>query len=334
MDHILFKDERLNGWEYGMLRSFEKAIIKNTGARIASIPMYDYPGVNKLLPYFGNGMNRDKYRKYFPKQKFQASGDVAWCILMGPENYLFDLYSSWAENFKVKILYLFDTLPGQYPLIKKLFSNNKWDILITAFNDAAEDLQKLTGRKWHVIEQAADDIIFSPVPFEQKNIHFSAYGRRYQPFHEALKEFCAVNKLYYDYTTHDARHPVVGAEELYKQYAWHINHSLFTVSWPVEFTNSQRAGHLHPITCRWFEAASAGTLILGKAPDNDGFKQMLKEDLVVEINPDAPRKEVLNKLDDIWQKRESLYRKANTIQQENINRWTWNARVESILKLI
>lgn len=193
------------------------------------------------------------YRKYFPCQEFELQADVAWCILMGPENYQLDLFKNWNIRCKTKILYLFDTLPAQYPLIKRLFSNNIWDILITSFNDAVADLENITGRKWHSIEQAADIDLFKPVPVNDRLIHFSSYGRRYPEVHLAIKDFCVSNGLCYDYTTHDGKHPVVDSTELYRQYAWHLSHSLFTLSWPVELTNPSRAGHLHPITCRWFK---------------------------------------------------------------------------------
>ncbi|HVZ97120.1 MAG TPA: hypothetical protein VG847_09615, partial [Chitinophagaceae bacterium] len=264
MKHVVIKDDRLNGWEYGMLRSFEMAIVEETGASVFEIPKYEFvPG---LLPHFGQGMKRGVYRKYFPKQEMKLECDVAWCILMGPENYRLDLYTQWDKTCKIKILYFFDTLPGQYPLIKRILSNHSWDILITSFNDAVDDLEKITGRKWHCVEQAVDKRLFHPVSFNERKIQFSAYGRKYPVFHQVLKDFCGSNGLYYDYTTHDAKHPVEDATELYRQYAWHLSHSVFTVSWPVELTSPARAGHLHPITCRWFEAAASGTAIIGKQP--------------------------------------------------------------------
>ncbi len=329
MKHILIKDRLLEGKEYGTLRSFEEAVIQETGAVIVEIP--DHQVSQDYLKHFAHGMNRARYRKFFPKKEYTIEADTAWCILMGPENYRLDLFKGWSEKCKTKILYLFDTLPSQYPLIKKLFSNNDWDILITSFNDAVEDLQKLTGRKWHTLEQATDISFFKPVPLPERTIHFSSYGRRLPLFHEAVKDFCAQNDLYYDYTTSVAWEKDSDRRDLYKQYAWHLNHSIFTFSWPVELTHPQRAGHLHPITCRWFEAAAAGTVMVGQAPANEIFNSVLFPDAVRAMQMAADKTIIFKQLQMLWDKKEIYHQHAADMQQRFNHQWSWNERVRRIL---
>jgi hypothetical protein len=331
MQHVIIKDNDLNGWEYGMLRSFEKAIVKETNATTVNIPKYSFD--RNYLKHFGHGMKRGVYRRYFPRQAFDIEADVAWYILMGPENYRLDLYKNWERGGKKKILYLYDTLPSQYAAIKRLFSNNHWDVLITSFNDAVADLEKITGRKWHCIEQAADIDLFKPVPVSERTIHFSSYGRRHLPLHEALIEFCAVNNLYYDYTTHDGKHPTADSSELYKQYAWHLAHSMFTFSWPVELTNPQRAGHLRPVTCRWFEAAAAGTVIAGQAPDNAAFSKYLSNDIVVKLDYNSSRSEYLKSLDTLFKNYDKYHNRAFQLSQQLMPSISWKDRVKRIIDL-
>ena len=117
MQHTIIRDPELNGWEYGMLRSFERAVSDVTGAAICEIPAYTI--LKNHIHHFGQGMNKAKFRRYFPKQPLSIPGDICWYILMGPENYRLDLYNGWDKNVKTKILYLYDTFPSQYPLIKK-----------------------------------------------------------------------------------------------------------------------------------------------------------------------------------------------------------------------
>jgi hypothetical protein len=329
MNHVVIRDISLNGWEYGMLRSFEREITKETGAAIVDIPDYTFaPG---YMHYFGHGMVRGKYRQHFPRQNFSVNADIAWCVLMGPENYRLDLYKNWQAGCKTKILYLYDTLPSQYPLIKRLFSNNTWDLLITSFNDAVDDLTRITGRKWHCAEQAADLDVFNPVPLDQRLIHFSSYGRRNPLLHDSVKDFCSVNGLYYDYTTHDARHPVADAAELYRQYAWHLSHSVFTFSWPVELTHPIRAGHLHPVTCRWFEAAAAGTVMLGQSPRNALFDTIFFEHMVKPVQLSGNSNSIYQQLELLWQNRAAHIQYAAGKQQQYRQSWGWNERVKRIL---
>ena len=332
MNHILLRDPALQGWEYGMQRSFEAAIRQITAARVVDIPAYSF--APKYMHHFGHGMNKAGLRKFFPRQPFVLNADVAWYVLMAPENYRLDLFEGWANSCRKKVLYLYDTLPAQYPLIKKLFSDGTWDILITSFDDAVEDLQRETGQKWHSVEQAADEDLFEPVAIEHRHIHFSSYGRRYPKVHEVVQEFCNENGLYYDFTTHDGRHPTAEPSDLYKQYAWHMNHALFTFSWPVEFTNPARAGHLKPVTCRWFEAAAAGTILVGKAPGNNKFNTFFDKDLVHPIDPDADPASIKKTIQQLWDQRQELFNKAFAFAKENRKNLVWQERVRRIVAIL
>jgi hypothetical protein len=330
LKHVVIRNPFLNGWEYGMLKALENAIIEGTNAQVINMPDV---GKDKLLEKTQHGMRLSSLRKLIPKKQLDIDADVLWCILMGPENMTLDLFKGW-KKVKHRIVYLFDTLPPQYPLIRSLFSSDDFNIKIASFNDAKEDLEKLTGRKWQVIEQAATEGLFHPVPFENKIIHFSSYGRRWPVLHEALLEFCLQNNLYYDFTTHDGRHPAAEPEILYRQYAWHLNHSLFTFSWPVELTNPARAGHLHPITCRWFEAACAGAVTIGKKPANEKFDHYLFPEAVLELDPAGKKEDMFSKLEQIWEKRKSLYDRACELQKLHYSKLIWKNRLQRMLKLI
>ncbi|MEO6930011.1 MAG: hypothetical protein ABI151_00205, partial [Chitinophagaceae bacterium] len=251
-----------------------------------------------------------------------------------PENFELDLFSGWAKNVKHRVAYIYDTLEPQFPLIKKLFSNDDFNLKITSFNDAVPLLETLTGKNWYCIEQAVPEGLFTPVAQSEKVIDFSSYGRKLPVFHAALLEFCKVNGLYYDYTTHAFNHPVAPEDELYRQYAWHLTHSKFTVSWPVEVTNPTRAGVLHPVTCRWFEAAASATIIIGRQPANDQFEKMLAPNLVVEIDPFEAKPVILSRLDQIYNNYERLQENAFTTRVANLGRWTWKNKVERMRQLV
>jgi hypothetical protein len=314
-----------------MLRALENEIIRQTNASVVNIPDYDN---NILLKKSAHGMRLDKVRTVLPKKPLQVDADVVWFILMGPENHVLDLFSQWDIKAKHRIVYIFDTLPPQFNLVKRLYSNDQFNIRITSFPDAVEDLESITGKKWFAIEQAVPEDLFVPVPFEKKVIHFSSYGRKLPVFHDILLEFCKKNNLYYDFTTHDAKHPTAPEEDLYRQYAWHMSHSLFTVSWPVELTNPKRAGNLHPVTCRWFEAAAAGTCIIGQKPGNNTFDEMLHPDIVIDIDPFSAPAEITKRLEFIWSAREQMAEKARRIQESNTGKWTWTERVHRMMQIL
>ena len=331
LKHVLLRNPRLKGWEYGMLRALEEEIILQTGALVLEVPDYGMPAV---LDRAGHGMRWDTARKLLPKKTLKVEADVIWYILMGPENYELDLFRDWNQTAKIRIVYLFDTLEPQFNLTQQLFSGDDFNIRITSFNDAVPHLEALTAQKWHVIEQAVPANLFVAVPLKEKVIDFSSYGRKFPVFHDALLEFCRTNGLYYDYTMHDVKHPTAPEDELYRQYAWHLTHSKFTVSWPVELTNPSRAGRLHPITCRWFEAAASSTVIIGRKPGNVTFDEVLAPGLVVEIDPFEERWLILQKLDKIYGNYEELSERLNQVRSKNINRWTWADKVNRMKILL
>ena len=84
LKHVLLKNARLKGWEYGMLRALEEEIVHQTGATVVEVPDY---GLHPLTSRVGHSMRWDPARKLLPKKSFPVEADVLWYILMGPENY-------------------------------------------------------------------------------------------------------------------------------------------------------------------------------------------------------------------------------------------------------
>jgi hypothetical protein len=328
MKHVILRNPSLNGWEHGTLRALEEAIRELTGAIPVDTPRYNgFKWVNKL----GFGTRYETLRALCPKKTLRIETDVIWYVLMGPENYELDLFQGWDTGAKYRIVYLFDTLESQIPLIKKLFSGDTFTHCFTSFRDAVPMLEKQTGRKWYSVEQAVPGSLFYPVPMEEKIIHFSSYGRRQERFHLILSGFCRSKGLIYDYTTHGRYKPVASEEELYRQYAWHIRHSLFAVSWPVELTHPQRAGSLSPITCRWFEAASAAATILGHQPANPDFESVLAPGYVINIDLNRDDEAIWEQLNDLWENRKEAYERSLRIALANKGKWTWQNRVKEML---
>lgn len=332
MKHVLLRNQWVSGWEYGVLRAFENTIVKITGAEIINYPERHISPL--LITHMGHGMSKGEYRHFLPKAKFAPEADVLWVILMGPENFELDLYKGWQNSAKKKVLYLCDTLPKQMNTIKRLFSNNVFDVCITAFEDAIPELERITNRKWHCVMQGAPPELFVPAPFEERLIHFSSYGRRFPAFHTALLEYCDRNNLYYDYSTQAKLPATADVSAIYKLYAWHITHSLFNVSWPLELTNPQNAGYLRPITTRWFESGLSACINIGKGPDNPKFYKELTPDIVEEINPFESVKNIHKQLDILWNKREELFKRSMERRDANKERWDWNNRVNAMLNLL
>ena len=333
MSHILIQNESVQGWENGMLRCLEEEIVRQTGAErlVAS----NSPLGRKLNRSLAHGTRYGGFRRFLPRRPLTlpAGAEVVWHVLMGPENYYLDRFQGWRGKAK-HVVYLFDTLPGQMDLIRRLFSGREWDVCVTSFDDAVPGLEQATGRTWHHADQAVSLDYFPPVPAAEKVVHFSSYGRRHPRVHEATLRFCEANGLYYDFTTHDRNGPTADPLTLFHQFGWHLSHSLFTFCWPVEVTNPSRAGELSPITCRWFEAAAAGAVVLGQPPLNPHFRAFFGDDSVVQINPEAGVSAIVNRLEQIWQQRKELSAQAIHLREQLGIRLDWSERVKRMLDFI
>lgn len=312
-----------------MVCSLQNEIARQTGAERLFLRRSD------LVRWVGLGTRFERFRRLLPKasRKLPNAIDVVWHVMMGPEGSALDLLDNWRGKHR-HVVYLFDTLPAQFEVIRRQFSGNDWNLRIASFEDAIPQLQQITQQPWHHVPQAVSLEYFKPAALPERVIHFSSYGRRDPRVHEAVMRFCKAHHLYYDYTTHNRKGPTAPPLELLHQYAWHLSHSIFTFCWPMEHTNAERAGYLSPLTCRWFEAAAAGAAIIGQPPKTAGFEKMFGPEAVNRLNPDADVATIIKQLELLWHRRADLSERALKLRQRLGLQLDWSQRVEEMLRLL
>jgi len=324
--HVVLTNPALRGLEYGMLRDFEDEIIRVTGAERVIAPSRSFP------PFIGgrlaHGTRYSGVRKWVPKEEYELKADVLWVVLMGPENFTLDMFKGWDRHVGLKILYLFDTFDEQLASVRRVVSATKWDFISTAFPGNREFLEQETQQPWHLIRHGVNLNRFRPAPIERRVIDFSAYGRRFEPVHKAMRDYCNRDGKYYDFTITASVQPELDPREHYAQYAWHLSHSIFNFCWPMEMTTPGRAKAHSPITCRWFEAAASGNVILGKAPADPGFEEIFGKDAVIEINHE--QEDPIAVVESLWEKREFYLKQALERRAKHSPKWSWVTRIDEI----
>jgi hypothetical protein len=329
--HVLLTVPGSHGFQFGMLRDFEAEIVRLTGASV--VPLPDWPAPPALRQRLAHGTRFANLRPYVPRRGgFAVDADVLWLVLMGPESSWLDLFRAWDDRVGYRIVYVYDTFAEQLPALRRLAAAAKWDLMITSFHGAVPMLRRETGREWVAVPQGVLLDRFAPVPASQRTIGVSSYGRRVEPVHEALDRWSDATGVYYDATVAATLNPRVPPSYLYKQYAFHLRHSWFTVAWPVELTNPSRAGDFSPVTCRWFEAAAAGTTMIGKPPVDPVFTELFGENAVLPLDPAARAPgETREAMAALWAKREEHLAAAMARRAARVGTWTWEARVREIL---
>jgi len=329
--HVLLTVRGSHGFQYGMLRDFEGEIVRLTGATVVPIP--EWPAPPAVKDRLAHGTRYAPLRRFVPRRGgFGVDADVLWLVLMGPEASWLDLYRAWDRRVGYRIVYVYDTFAEQLPALRRLSAAARWDLMITSFPDAVPMLERETGRPWAAVPQGVLVDRFLPVPAEKREIGLSSYGRRIEPVHQAIDRWSDETGVHYDATIASAINPGVSPAYLYKQYAFHLRHSWFTVAWPVERTNPSRAGALSPITCRWFEAGAAATTLIGAPPRDPAFVELFGEGAVLPLDP-APRSpgETREAVAALWGRRHEHLRAAEARRAARIGTWTWEARVREIL---
>jgi len=326
--HAILVSPETSGIEHGMLRDFQSEIARLTGA--VAVPL---PPRSRLTKRFGLGTRYAPFRRIIRESGFSPRADVLWAVLMGPEDYSLDVFRRWDRDVGFKILYLFDTMERQLPSIRAVLRSVKWDLTITSFQGAVPFLEDETQRRWFAVPQGVKLDRFRPAPPQDRLIDFSAYGRRLPAIHEGVKAFCAETGRYYDYTTTAGLMPGTDPTEQYDQYAWRLRHSVFTFCWPVETTNPLRVRKFSPITCRWFEAAASGTVVVGQPPRDAGFEEMFGPGLVLLLDTDRSGPELFVFLSRLLEERHSHLLAAQQRYNRLADAWSWERRVGDILKI-
>jgi hypothetical protein len=331
--HVLLSVTNSHGFEYGPLRDLEDEIVRITGAAVVPLPAYAPPGF--VAAHLSHGTRWAPLRRLAPRRAdFAVDADVVWLVLMGPESSSLDLFRGWDRRVGKRIVYVFDTFASQRESLRRLAAAAPWDLAVTTFHGAVPMLERETGRAWAAVPQGVKLDRFPPAPAAERLIAMSSFGRGVPAVHEAADRFCDQEGLHHEASIAATVKPGISPRYLYKQYAFHLCHSFFTFSWPVELTHPSRAGALSPVTCRWFEAAAAATTMLGRPPSDPIFTELFGEGAVVPFDP-APRApgEAREALASLWSRREALLEAAVARRAALSPRWTWEARVREMMSL-
>ncbi len=330
MNHVVLFNPSLSGLEYGMLRDLEDEIVRITGAERVAAPCRTLPKFIRIR--LEHGTRYSGIRRWVPKEEYELKADVLWVVLMGPESFTLDLYKGWDKGVGLKILYLFDTLDAHLPCIRRVLRSTNWDFTSTAFHGAKPLLGEQTQREWHLVRHGVKLNRFQPASEHERVIDFCAYGRRQEKVHNLAKEFCKRDRKYYDYTTAASVQPNLDPREHYSHYAWHLSHTIFNFCWPVEATHPGLIRDHSPITCRWFEAAASGNVILGQTPAEPAFERLFGPNAV--LNIDYGNGNLMSVFEKLWEKRHEHLRAAVERRGALSHNWSWEARINQILEIL
>jgi hypothetical protein len=309
---------------YGAVLDFEDAMRERTDADLVDVPAYSR---RARLRAAVDPRNRAFDRVSTPRDEY----DLCFFVAMEPSwitslRYIEGL----REKCKRIVVYVFDAwLANSYWLGRNRREWSMCDLVYVSFPWAVDTYSRHLGCRVEYLAQGASASRFHPFR-QERPIDVLSVGRRESEAHALILKVSQKHDLFYHYSEAVAPRPIDPVES--QQLLARLCQSAKSQAcWPVELTNYGRSSEGSPITVRWFEAASCGSMVFGRRPRAADFDEIFPfERFVLELDPNRPdefERKVLSALEDETDS-EARQQLARFVR----SRHSWEARCETILK--
>jgi len=207
----------------------------------------------------------------------------------------------------------------------------KFDIILLYYSQSVDPLTKRVGRKCMYLPPGVDTIRFCPYPQPpERVVDVYSIGRRSEVTHRALLKMASDDGLFYLYDSISANQ-VLNATEHRSLFANVAKRSRYFIVNPGLIDRPDIRGGQIEIGNRYFEAAAAGTIMLGERPNNAEFEKLFDwPDSLIRLPYNCEEiNQIVSGLDDEPERQERM-RRANLHQA--LLRHDWVYRWETILK--
>jgi hypothetical protein len=270
-------------------------------------------------------------------QAVEKNYDVFVFICMNPWDLLYlNSLKNWEQRSKVKICYMVELYSGRIGelafFLKRLSS---FDHVMLSFEGSVPALQSLIGKPVHHVPLGADALRFTPFPQPpERVIDFYSMGKRSDAIHRVLIDIAARESAFYVYDT------IPGALIQPSDHRQHrdlfanlARRSKFFMAYPAKYEEERMTRGQSEVGARFFEAAAAGAVMLGRAPTAPSFvRDFWWPDAVVDAGTSEAQlfsSIAKFKADPGLMKATSL---RNTV--EALRRFDWAYRWKEMLRLI
>lgn len=181
----------------------------------------------------------------------------------------------WRERCDKAVAFVIELWPPKIPAARDLIRELRhFDHVFVFSRGSIPAIQEITGVPTTYLPTATDTLRFSPRPDETSRcIDVYTYGRRLEDTHAALVRAAEDRRLTYVFDT--VRGPLAFADHREHRLvcASMLRRSRFSVVYKMNDDpgRAQRTGGEEALTTRYFEAAAAGTVVLGTVPDTEDF---------------------------------------------------------------
>ncbi len=166
-----------------------------------------------------------------------------------------------------------------------------------------------------------DDQVFAPYD-DARPIFAYWMGRRYEPLHEKIQEYCARRGLVYRFSSDGE---IVSPIEL----GHIVGSAKYFVVTPPDLDQFDRTNGVSPLVMRYLEGLSAGAKLLGVLPRSGEYERMLPMGAILSVSPDGSDLEVKLDSDRESGRDEEFF---SEVREFVISRHSWKVRAEQIYR--
>lgn len=243
----------------------------------------------------------------------------------------------WRERCDTAVAYLIELWPPKVPAARDLLRELRhFDHVFVFTRESLEAIQEIAGVPCTYLPTATDTLRFSPaVNPAPRCVDVLSYGRRLEVTHQALRAGAEQGRLTYLHDTLRGPLQFVDHREHRSMTAVQLRMSRFSVVYKMNESQerSARTGGEEGLTTRYFEAAAAGTVVLGTVPQTPDFGACFDwPDAVIEVPAPAP--DVVDLVAALDQDPDRLARASRAGVAGSLRRHDWVHRWAEVLDVV
>lgn len=290
---------------------FEKSIIKSINPIVIN-SANNFQA--KILRYF---------LKILPQFEFPYNSKRNYLVIGNQKEKLFPFFYCKAN---LKALWMFDAWEPLFFDIENTIRKFNINILFTSSMQAATYFNslKIQNFKSHWIAEAVDFESYTFVEPEKKTIDVLQMGRKWDEYHEAIKDIEIEEKLVYKYEKKKGK--IIFKDRI--DFISGLANTKISICVPSIITHPEKSGNISTLTIRYFQSMASKCLILGKRPLDMEF--LFDYNPIIEIDMKRPVEQLVDILKNYNEYLPLIEKNYNEVKLKH----TWNNRAMEIKNII
>jgi hypothetical protein len=301
---------------------FETAILLNSKINKASEASYFWSrSFHRIWLYLAHfGFIRKMYLKicrllFFNKEDY-------FIVLMGPK---FQKCFPYFLRSGEKNCYFFDAWPVNEEKIVHFINDFDVNRIFVSSSQATRELNLLLKEnKCFWIPEGINPDEYFFLPLNKKDIDVLSIGRKFQDYHDLIKEPLSKSNYNYKYATSLGSHLFPDRKALIHGLA----RSKISICFPRNVSHPEQVGHYETLTIRYLQAMLSKCLVIGHAPEE--MIELFGYNPVIEVDMEHASDQLNEILKHIVDYNDLIERNY----QEVLKNHTWKNRWEEIARIM